>query len=44
LIVIGVLTIVFAFKAGDVKFESDMTQVNYMSDDLKQAEGKTGCN
>ncbi|HEX5153701.1 MAG TPA: 1-acyl-sn-glycerol-3-phosphate acyltransferase [Parafilimonas sp.] len=40
LIVIGVLTIVFAFKAGDVQFESDMTQVNYMSDDLKQAEAK----
>lgn len=40
LIVIGILTIVFAFKAGDVQFESDMTQVNYMSADLKTAQAK----
>ncbi|MGN6214714.1 1-acyl-sn-glycerol-3-phosphate acyltransferase [Parafilimonas sp.] len=40
LIVIGLLTIVFLFKAGDVQFESDMTQVNYMSDDLKTAQAK----
>ncbi|MFT4155353.1 1-acyl-sn-glycerol-3-phosphate acyltransferase [Parafilimonas sp.] len=40
LIIISILTIVFAFKAGDVQFESDMTQVNYMPDDLKQAQAK----
>ena len=40
LIIIGILTIVFAFKAGDVQFESDMTQMNYMSDDLKTAQAK----
>ncbi len=40
LVVIGILTIVFAFKAGDVQFESDMTQMNYMSPDLKIAQAK----
>lgn len=40
LIVIVILTIVFAFKAGDVQFEADMTQVNYMTGDLKKAEAK----
>jgi predicted exporter len=40
LLVIAALTILFVFKAGDVRFESDMTQVNYMSDDLKQAQAK----
>ena len=40
LIAIGIITIVFAFKAGDVQFESDMTQVNYMSDDLKTAQAR----
>lgn len=40
LIAIIILTIVFAFKAGDVQFEADMTQMNYMADDLKHAEAK----
>ncbi len=40
LVFIGILTVVFAFKAGDVQFEADMTQVNYMSDNLKKAEKK----
>ena len=43
LIVIGLLTIVFAFKAGDVQFEADMTQVNYMPDNLKDNEIKENC-
>ncbi|MBS1746988.1 MAG: 1-acyl-sn-glycerol-3-phosphate acyltransferase [Bacteroidetes bacterium] len=38
--VIVILTVVFAFKAGDVQFESDMTKMNYMSDDLKTAQAK----
>ena len=40
LLIIALLTIVFAFNAGNVRFESDMAQVNYMPDNLKQAEAR----
>ncbi|HMI63636.1 MAG TPA: 1-acyl-sn-glycerol-3-phosphate acyltransferase [Puia sp.] len=41
-IVIGILMLtgVFAYKAGDVSFESDLLRMNYMPDKLKQAEAK----
>jgi 1-acyl-sn-glycerol-3-phosphate acyltransferase len=34
------LTIVFAYKAGDVSFESDLLNMNYMPAKLKQAEAR----
>ncbi|MBL7763322.1 MAG: 1-acyl-sn-glycerol-3-phosphate acyltransferase [Chitinophagaceae bacterium] len=37
---IAVLTVVFFFFAGKVRFEPDMMQMNYMPADLKKAENK----
>jgi len=34
------LTIVFGYKAGDVSFESDLLNMNYMPEKLKQAEAR----
>jgi len=39
LIILG-LTILFAFWAGKVSFESDLQNMNYMSDELKESEKK----
>lgn len=38
--IIFILTIVFAFQARNVSFESDMLNMNFMSADLKKAEAK----
>jgi 1-acyl-sn-glycerol-3-phosphate acyltransferase len=38
ILMILVLTVIFAFMAGKVKFESDLTRMNYMSPALKQSE------
>ncbi|HTF27971.1 MAG TPA: 1-acyl-sn-glycerol-3-phosphate acyltransferase, partial [Flavitalea sp.] len=39
-IVIAVLTIIFALNSGKVRFEPDMIKMNYMSDRLRQSEEK----